>query len=348
MQFKKYNSIENTYNLKNYFGIKDERDREMIDNLLSEKSSTQFVVQEKVHGCNLCFITDGVSVQCGSREHLFTSDENFYNWQELLSRYRPAIINLFDLINSNNPEIETMIVYGEMFGGYYPHRDVQKIANVSRIQKGVFYCPNHEFYAFDILLIFEEAEEYLPVDDADELFRTAGLFYAQSLFTGSLRKCLEYPNDFQSKIPEWFGLPLIENNICEGVVIRPVEPIFLRTGARLLLKSKNDKFAEKKSEKKHLVVPKEEVEYSKELTNLLEIIENYITENRLDNVVSKIGEVSIPKDIGKLIGLLSKDAIEDIAKENKHYDLLDKNEQRVLHKQINDLSANLIKKIHLT
>jgi Rnl2 family RNA ligase len=112
-----------------------------------------------------------------------------------------------------------------------------------------------------------------------------------------------------------------------------------------LLKNKNSRFAEKKSVKKRQPSLFVEPTYSEALNNLLTITEAYITENRLNNVISKIGEISIPKDTGKLIGLFSKDVLDDFLKEHEsEYALLEKSEQKILNKHINKQTTALIKR----
>jgi len=139
----------------------------------------------------------------------------------------------------------------------------------------------------------------------------------------------------------------MEDNICEGVVIRPVATTYLSNGARVLLKSKNARFAEKKAVKKR--APKLFVgpSYSESLNNLLEVIEEYVTENRLNNVVSKIGQIAVPKDTGRLIGLFSKDILDDFLKEHSgDYAAIEKSEQKVLNKHIGSLATALIKAVY--
>ena len=48
MDFRKYNSIENSYQLD-------------FINAINEQGfqNQEYIVQEKVHGANICFITDG-------------------------------------------------------------------------------------------------------------------------------------------------------------------------------------------------------------------------------------------------------------------------------------------------
>ena len=336
MQFKKYTSIENTF------------DKDFMEKIFLEGYDKQeFVVQEKVHGSNVCFVTDGKTVGFGKRTGFVEADEKFYDYEELLERYTPKVIALFFIVKEKLPDIQTLIVFGEMFGGKYPHPDVKNSAKTMVIQKGVYYCPNHEFYAFDLHATSEGSARYLTVDESNDFFEQEKFFYAKTLFRGTLNECLQYPNDFQSQISNWLNLPPIENNVCEGVVIRPVSPSYLRNGSRVLLKNKNARFAEKKSVKKRAPKLFVEPSYSESLNKLLPVTEQYVTENRLNNVVSKIGHISVPKDTGKLIGLFSKDILEDFLKEHSgEYAAIEKSEQKILNRHINALATNLIKKVY--
>jgi Rnl2 family RNA ligase len=187
------------------------------------------------------------------------------------------------------------------------------------------------------------------VNETNQFFEEGSIFYAKTLFQGTLDECLEYPNAFQSCIAEWLGLPPIEDNICEGIVIRPLEPVFFRNGSRLLLKSKNSRFAEKKAVKKRQPSLYVEPTYSDNLKQQHLVTEEYVTENRLNNVVSKIGHISIPKEMGKLIGLFSKDILEDYLKEHtSEYALLEKSEQKILNRHINKQATDLIKEVYLS
>lgn len=331
--FKKYNSIENTY------------DKEYLDKIRLEIDEAQeFVVQEKVHGANFCFLTDGIAVKAGKRTSIIEENELFYGYEALLEKYSAKVVDLFSEIKKNHNNTIAVSIFGEYFGGNYPHSEVKNDRSISAIQKGVYYCPEHEFYAFDIYINTNTTGYYLSVDEANKYFESANFIFAKTLFRGTLNECLQYPNEFTSKVSEWLHLPSIENNICEGVVIRPVEVIYLHNGSRLLLKNKNSKFAEKKSVKKHQPKLFVEITYSNELQTLLLQIEDYVNENRLNNVVSKIGQISIPRDTGKVIGLLSKDILDDFLKEHSNaYALLEKSEQKILNKHINMLATDLIK-----
>jgi len=338
LQFTRYDSIGYIF------------DRDFMAQIRLERFDTQeYVVQEKVHGSNTCFVTDGKTVSFGKRNGFIAEDEYFYEYEELLERYTPKVITLYSIVKEHFKDMEVLTVFGEMFGGNYPHPDVTNNTNVSIIQKGVYYSPDHEFYAFDLYVGNEENGFYASVDESTNFFERGNFFYAKTLFRGTLDECLNYPNNSITLIPDWLGLPPIENNICEGIVIRPVVTNYLSNGARILLKSKNEHFLEKKSIKKR--IPKWLVEhsYSEQLTNLLLVVEQYVTENRLHNVESKIGHVSMPKELGKMIDLFSEDILDDFLKENSgNYAAIEKNEQKIFSKHLRDMAAKMIKKVYFT
>src|SRR5665647_1733372 len=126
--FKKYNSIENTF------------DKEFMERIRTESSDNlDFVVQEKVHGANFSFITEGENVHAGKRTGLIEENEKFYDYEYLLERYKTKVISLFWAIKQKYPDTVTVTVYGEIFGGNYPHTDVKNDSKIICIQKGVYY-----------------------------------------------------------------------------------------------------------------------------------------------------------------------------------------------------------------
>ena len=338
IEFKKYSSIENHF-YKDYL----DQVREQVP------ADVQWVVQEKVHGTNTSFLCDGNDVKFAKRTSILEDDEKFYDYQELVDEYKEKVISLFNHLKQDCPDMQSVSVFGELFGGSYPHPDVQRVGRLTMIQKGVYYAPDHEFYGFDIYVFTNDGGHYLSVDQAERLFESEGFFYAKPLFKGTLDECLAYPNEFQSKIAEWLGYPAIEDNICEGIVIRPVTPHYLRTGSRALIKSKNARFAENKSVKRRNRQLEAPVEYSKELAEMIENLASYVNENRLANVVSHIGEVRMPADLGKLIKEMSYDVVEDFLKEHSSlYNVIDKSEIKIFNKELNKMISSLVKKVYMT
>ena len=332
LTFKKYSSIENSF---------DGAFMEKVRN--HTPAGTRFVVQEKVHGSNCSFLCDGQQIQFAKRTAVVADGEDFYQWQELAERYRERVFKVYGMIKECFSDLTSIIVYGEMFGGAYPHKEVKRIGAMSAIQKGVYYCPGHDFYGFDIYVYTPDEAFYLDVDTTNHIFAEAGFLYAETIFEGTLDECLAYPNAFPSTLYKHFGLPEIEDNICEGVVIRPKEPLYIPNGARIIIKSKNARFAEKKGVKHE---PKTPRVVADEVTELLVLAEDYYTPQRLDNVKSHIGEVSFPKELGRVSGLLAKDVLEDFLKEHADdYNNLAKQEQKTLNGLLNKRAIDFIKNL---
>jgi len=324
--FRKYNSIENSY--------REEFLQQLIENGFDKG---EFVVQEKVHGANLSFWTDGNSIQTAKRTEFLAEDDNFYNYIQVRNKYSAAIKAAFVSLKLQYPDAEYIAIFGELFGGSFPHPDVDRDKASVNIQKGIYYSPSNEFYAFDVLV---NNEVYLSVDEANTLFEQHNFFYAKTLFRGTFEQAMEYPNSFESKISEWLGLPSIEDNICEGVVIKPVEAKFFNNGSRVMLKNKNEKW-EENIRRKRVTVEQEKI--SDAAQTLSEIISEYVTVNRLNNVISKIGDVGAG-DFGKVIGLLSKDALEDFTKDYRsEIDQLEKKEQKIVRKALNRKASQLVR-----
>lgn len=93
----------------------------------------------------------------------------------------------------------------------------------------------------------------------------------------------------------------------------------------------------------------EQVPYSDKLKELLAEMESFVTENRLTNVVSHVGEVTFPKDFGKVMGLFAKDIYEDFVKEfHAALDGLDKCEQKSFTKELNKAATSFVKEIYMS
>jgi Rnl2 family RNA ligase len=327
--FKKYNSIENSYR------------QEFIDKIIRDKLDQQsFVVQEKAHGANMSFWTqDGKQFNCGKRTSALKWEEKFYNFQYVFEKNKEKLQKLYYEVKAIFAEVKVVQVFGELIGGHYKHPDVTKDQQALKTQKGIFYSPSNEFYAFDIMI---NQTNYLDVNIGNQLFEKAGLIYAKNLFQGSLDECLTYPNTFESTIYKQLHLPEIKPNIAEGVVIKPVKACFLGGGQRVILKNKNEKWEEVAQMSKR--TKKAPADIPEQVKSLQDKILNYVTENRFNNLLSKIGYFEM-KDFGKVLGMFSKDIVEDFAKDfDKEMNELDKSEQKHIKKAISKPAAHIIKK----
>ena len=218
MIFKTYNSIENAYQAR------------VIDQIrLQGFGDEVFIVQEKVHGANFSFFTDGKEIKIAKRTAFIEKDEKFYNAHQILERYRKNVIDLFKKVKTIHPDLETVVIYGELFGGGYKHKEVEPVKDAIKVQKGVEYVPHNEFYGFDIKL---NGTTYLDTDLVNQIFEETGFFYAKILFQGTLEEALKFPNVFDSKIPAWLGFPEIENNMCEGTIVKTLKTKYFGNGSR--------------------------------------------------------------------------------------------------------------------
>lgn len=335
MIFKTYNTIENAYQAR------------VIEQIRMQGFGDEvFIVQEKVHGANFSFFTDGKEIKIAKRTAFIEKDEKFFNAHHILEHYKENVIEVFQKVKAIYPDVETVVIYGELFGGGYKHQEVEPVKDAVKVQKGIEYAPHNEFYAFDIKL---NGITYLDTEVVNQIFEETGFFYAKILFQGTLEEALKFPNVFNSQIPAWLGLPELENNMCEGTIVKTLKTKYFGNGARIILKNKNEKWVEKsKMVKKEAKTVHKQVHFSEKAQEIWEEIQKYATANRLNNVVSKIGEFE-PKMIGKVIGLFSQDILEDFQKDfPAAFTAIEKEEQKRINKKLNSLVIDFVKEELMT
>ena len=264
-----------------------------------------WVVMEKVHGCNFSFTTDGKDVLMGRRNSFLSNEleENaFYKVNIHMNKYKQIIRDIHKYIGGDN----VVTIYGELFGG--------NSIIMKTIQSSIFYCPTYEFYAFDIRVV----DKYLDYDRCIEIFERFGLFYAKPLFRGKFDVCIAWSNEHKhdvTTIPVQLGLSdsnlTMSNNIREGHVIKPVVPAYYNDGKNIAFKDKSDKFLEKQD------VVKVNTEVAAEHLS-------YVTHQRLDNVISKIGDIDVikqnKKNIKVIFGLYVTDVLQDMIADGVYID----------------------------
>lgn len=339
LRFDKYTSIENTYQTPYMLKVQEKVPEDML-----------WDVTEKVHGANCCMITDGNTVEFAKRSGIVGEGGGFFNYELVLAEFQSKILEAFKYVKekyeTEEKPIKMVQFYGELFGGTYPHEEVQRDSRYSAVQKGLYYAPYQSFYGFDIALVHGNGTDangyrtWLNPDEESEVYKANNIFHAKSLFRGTLKECLAFSNAFQTHIPEWLGLPPIEDNICEGVVIKPMVPQFFNNGDRIVLKNKNERFSEKKKEHVH----KEVVDTPKVVINMVSLIKDYITDARLCNVISHEGEFEMPKAFGSLIKLYTEDILNDFIKENMaEWNSLEKGNQKLITKKMTSEASAVIK-----
>jgi len=313
-----------------------------------EDNHNFFVNGILVHNSNFSFLSNGDDVQVAKRTAVLTENElqSFFDADIVYEKYRNKVLELTNYLKKFYKVSEVQI-YGEHFGGIY-NEEIEK--GYTRIQNEVEYIPFTDFMVFDILVTFKEVREekklFLEWDFVKELAENFRFKVVPELFRGTFEECLKYPNLFQTKIPEMYNLELIEGNIAEGVVIKPVKDLRFGSGERVILKNKNDKFKEKGRVKKSKI--KKHINLTPEDEKWVDEITKYFEASRIQSVLSK-GEVQLDwKQFGKLSGLFFKDALEDFIKDNPKFNELEKGQRKLIQRfaqaNADEFTRNFMKK----
>jgi Rnl2 family RNA ligase len=301
-----------------------------------------WVGTEKVHGANGGLWTDGIEVKISKKSQFVGESENFYKANEIRARYEEGILFIHKALKTYSPEIESICVCGEIFGGMYPHPDVKKAPNASKVQKGIYYIPHNDFIVFDIITTdIDGNEKFLDWGTVRQVVSHTELKTVPELIVGTFEEVMNYTNEGQSEVHKLYGLPTIEDNIMEGVVAKPIETGFLFDGSRVIVKNKNDKWSEKAHAPKRI---RDNAEVNEAIKPIVDEISKYVTENRLRNVLSHIGPVT-----NKDFGLINKEFVGDIMKDymiengNSELSTLEKSDKKLVSKSINRQTTTIIR-----
>lgn len=280
--FIKYPSIEPHYREKfiNFF-------ISLYPKLLRET----FIVQEKIHGSNIqLMFYPGQEFKIASREQLIAEDNGFYNIRGTLKDYEEVIKKFTQFSEGLGVNLN---VYCELFGH-------QKEVDYGR--KGIA-----------IIDIRKDKLMFSPCE-TEELVDSLGISRSLCVPVLAIVKGLEAALEVSIEMSTI--LNPVEDNLMEGVVIKPYYKVYYSpVGETFLIKKKNEKFKENKSKKKK--VPKI---VDSELADLHEKFLEYLTKNRIVNIFSKHGEIQKPSEIGKYIQLVISDAVDDFMKDYSDVD----------------------------
>jgi Rnl2 family RNA ligase len=320
---------------------------------------TNWVVTEKIHGANFGIVTDGSEVRFAKRKEFLQPEEDFFDYKSLKAQLVEQAKKIFNILQAERNDLLKLFIYGELFGGEYPHPEVPSIPHIQAVQTGIFYCPTIEYCAFDMAVERSGnglTRDYLDYDKALSLFQQVGLIGAEPLFIGKYEDALAYSPEFDSTIPALLNLPKLSFiNPAEGIVIKPVKLIYVETPKgkfRPILKIKIPEFAEDRrfhqatkwtSQKfSPLPTPTQGLSIEEELSQEMLAL---VTKTRLSNVISKIGRVS-GSDEGRkqrLVQLLMQDVLETFNEEwESIFSALSGESQQILMEQLHQESQKLV------
>lgn len=329
MKFIRYNSIENATRI------------ETINAIIQQGfSGGIWCATNKIHGANYQFKYDANELRCGKRSGLLGGDGgNFYGSYIVYNKYADKVKALYNHLKKYY-NFDELMLYGELFGGCYPDKTVEKVSQAKKVQDDVWYCPHNDFYLFDIVLVVGDTLMYLDTEDVEKYGKQFGFPHAEIMHSGTLEEMLALDPVFEDPMYKYYDLPKLDKpNKSEGWVIRPMITSFFHSGSRVILKNKNPAFSERKQKKERKV----QKPLPPEAEDLLQEGLTYVTENRLRNVLSHGHDLTV-KDFGKLIGLFSSDIYEAFVKDNREtIDSMEKVMFKKVTKQINQAVANLIR-----
>lgn len=280
-----------------------------------------WVVTEKIHGANFSFVYQQGTMQFARRRGFLSWEDSFFGFQAVVSSIESNIQDLFEEIASKEKlllEIADdsfqIIVYGELFGGKYPHPEVAQNRDVQVIQSGVYYSPNICFCAFDIALVTKSSKFYLSYMYCLALFEKHGIFHAKPLLVGPLAETLHFNTRIGSTIPKALGFPHLAPNLIEGVVLKPFCTGY-HTTSRLIFKMKNREFDEdeqyRQSKRWHYTADIEE-SLSIQTADVVRECVSMVTSLRLESAVSKIGSlVDHVEEVKEEVGLDVLETLQD-------------------------------------
>lgn len=308
--FTSYEHMENHYNLRGCDGV---------------NPTIQFVCTEKIHGTNYSFLVnsdhglltpfqsegDSITVIPCKRTSILKENDLFFNHQRIFDKYKDEAVKVFNEIKLEYPDVKNVQLFGELFGGFY---DGVTETGHKKIQKGVNYHKENEFMAYDLKIKTNDSDFYYDFDKLHELLKKTNIKLVPVIFTGSLHECLKLNPAFVSQVYSYFGLEKIDDSklVSEGYVIHPIKESQIQfRGGRCIFKFKNPIFIER-SEESSPVGGKDasKGETNKSLVITYNLLRSYMTQNRYDNVVSKLSDSEKTKE--KISSMLYDDILTDL------------------------------------
>lgn len=320
---------------------------------------TNWVVTEKIHGANFGIVTDGSVVRFAKRKEFLQPEEDFFDYQSLKPQLVEQAKEIFKILQADRDDLLKVFVYGELFGGEYPHPDIPAVPYVQAVQTGIYYSPKIEYCAFDMAVEMKDnlvERNYLDYDKALNLFQQVGMMGAEPLFMGKYEDAVAYSPEFDSTIPTLLDLPKLPfRNPAEGIVIKPIRSIYVETSkgkCRPILKIKIPQFSEDRrfhqatkwtpQKFTSISTSTQDLSIEEELSQEMLAL---VTETRLSNVISKIGRVS-RSDVDKkqeVAQLLMQDVLETFNEEwESIFSALSGESQQILMEQLHQESRNLV------
>lgn len=297
LEFKKYPKLTNHYNI--------EKER-VFDNWMEEL----YYSDEKIDGSNtqMAFLIENNKIKdtkVGSRNRFIEADDknNIAKVYSFVSKVKEAIEFNIDKL----PKDCVVRVFGEIFG-----------AKIQQTKYDVTKDGNVDYHIFDVFVELPNDDTYvLGKSDLHNLLvdLVGTTNYLSNIYLSS-----NNANTLQDNLKN----SLLDKShygdiLCEGEVYHPLNTFKYTYGTTFpVVKRKHKEFME--VSRKHRKKKKKTNVASPELIELTDKVSDYVTERRLDNILSH-GDISLePKNIGLLIKEMTKDITEEYLQENPDTD----------------------------
>jgi Rnl2 family RNA ligase len=257
-----------------------------------------WVATEKIHGAQVVIAYDGQDLRVGKRKAWLLSDESFFGWQLLRGKFVQA--SKVALGRGSGVRI-----FGELYGGHYPHPAVSPAPGATAVQTGIWYSPDIRFALFDVLIHqdFDDPGEFQTYSDVAAIASESGLDVVPLLAKGTRAVVDAVPFRFVTRVPQTLGLPALPDNMAEGVVIRPDVAISLER--RPIVKVKIEEFDEQRFDESRPWNPQTALTAEQ----LREVALGMVNAPRLASARSKVG----PSDLDSLLDELTLDVMVDLS-----------------------------------
>ena len=301
---------------RRYGSIQGIENGKFLESMIKQGLHTgEWVATEKVHGCNFSFVTDGISIWNAMRSVVMGADQSFKGSKHV-EKYRVKVLEIYEELEQNGMiELgDTLVVFGELFGGNFFGN---KIEGCSKVQPGMSYHPGNEFVVTDIQ-IFPELEEdnyILTYKERLDVVKDR-IPLVPEIARGNLLDLVQMDPLYNSHVPALFGLEIPEGEFAmsEGFVFVPVDGNVNKGDHRCILKLRNKNFKGQNKDKKKRAPAGSNL--SEADTLVFSEFTTYITEDRLETVLSKVPDVKW-SEFNRVVGLLLVDAKEDFEKDNE-------------------------------
>lgn len=244
---------------------------------------SRWVATEKIHGAQLVVATGGDVVRLGKRKAWLAPDEPFFGWQ-LLRHELEAKARAVHAALGRGGELH---LYGELFGGGYPHPEVAALPGLSAVQTGIWYAPGVAWAVFDALVAGQGAPVFLAHAELEALAERAGLRVPPRLGRGTRAELTRLPVRYPSRVPAFFGLPELPGNVAEGYVLKPDAE--LPAAARPVVKHKIPEFDDGRFDESHAFDP----DVHLPVPELLRLAAAMVGPMRVASARSKVGEATM-------------------------------------------------------